>query len=615
MIQEVEMINWRAYEKRSFTFKPGLNFIMGPNGRGKTSILEAIAYGLTGEPSVLSDRDMLLRNPDKPATVKLKFKIKDILYRIERTQMPGKAGEASIFELSTNKKLASYHKNVTEKVEELMGVSADFLRRIVYMAEGDVFRFLQDPPGKAMNQQVQHVLGITQLDEFQTSLKAAQSELKEKSRSLKSFQQRIDDSHITPHQTIDGMINFLNIQKEKIIKDMLDYQGELSRLIEENQSLISLEKKIQDRKGYFKVGPAYVEKLETEPLVKFFDELETQTKNWRDDQIKSEKEISRLEGQHDSHKRVLELISKIDDESGEVPCPVCKKPMTPEEHRKVVEDEQNEVNHIEKKISQFSKFVLQRQNNITDAMIVIDNLSEIRNNVVHGQYREINPNMTMLEIQEIASKSKDNPKQKELTENITNIKTKLNELENARANLISIQNQLQKDGFSNPDEITNMLVQIETRILAVDAARKAAENTLTDMRDVGLDSIYTQIASIWNNYMQHGNWTLRFDTEGLPKLVEDSDREFAFGQFSGGEKTALLVMIHTVIAHHFSNCDFLLVDEPLEHLDPINRRSLIQFFVSACQNKFFDQAFISTYEESLVRKYISKEYVNIIHIR
>ena len=67
----------------------------------------------------------------------------------------------------------------------------------------------------------------------------------------------------------------------------------------------------------------------------------------------------------------------------------------------------------------------------------------------------------------------------------------------------------------------------------------------------------------------------------MPTLQDGEGRQLDLSQFSGGEKTALLIMLHTIIAHHFSRSDFLLIDEPLEHLDPINRRSLIRFLVGA----------------------------------
>lgn len=47
-INHVKIKNFRKIEEWDITFKPGFNLIKGVNGRGKTSVLEAIAVGLGG---------------------------------------------------------------------------------------------------------------------------------------------------------------------------------------------------------------------------------------------------------------------------------------------------------------------------------------------------------------------------------------------------------------------------------------------------------------------------------------------------------------------------------------------------------------------------------------
>jgi DNA repair exonuclease SbcCD ATPase subunit len=140
MINHIEIINWRAYEQLKLHFDQGIT--MGANGKGKTSILEAIAYALTGEPATLKDRGKLLRHPERLATVRLSFTVDEQPYLVERSQSHKRADKAKLIRLGDKKALAFNHKQVTRRIEELMSVSEDFLQRIVYMAEGDVFRFL-----------------------------------------------------------------------------------------------------------------------------------------------------------------------------------------------------------------------------------------------------------------------------------------------------------------------------------------------------------------------------------------------------------------------------------------------------------------------------------------
>ena len=84
MIEWVEVRNWRVYDLRRVDFGTGITFLMGANGAGKTSLLEAIAYGLTGEVNTLKNPRGLLRDPAKPAVVRLAFTLNGHHYEVER---------------------------------------------------------------------------------------------------------------------------------------------------------------------------------------------------------------------------------------------------------------------------------------------------------------------------------------------------------------------------------------------------------------------------------------------------------------------------------------------------------------------------------------------------
>ena len=43
-IDSIQVKDWRNFQEASYQLKPGLNFITGQNGCGKTNLLEAISY-------------------------------------------------------------------------------------------------------------------------------------------------------------------------------------------------------------------------------------------------------------------------------------------------------------------------------------------------------------------------------------------------------------------------------------------------------------------------------------------------------------------------------------------------------------------------------------------
>lgn len=48
IVKEIRLKNYRKFKDARFTFKPGVNLITGPNGSGKTTIVEAIGFAVYG---------------------------------------------------------------------------------------------------------------------------------------------------------------------------------------------------------------------------------------------------------------------------------------------------------------------------------------------------------------------------------------------------------------------------------------------------------------------------------------------------------------------------------------------------------------------------------------
>ncbi len=64
MITSLRLQNFRSYRDESFEFEPGVNIIVGPNGSGKTNLLEAVLVLSRGSSYRARDPDIIMR--DKP---------------------------------------------------------------------------------------------------------------------------------------------------------------------------------------------------------------------------------------------------------------------------------------------------------------------------------------------------------------------------------------------------------------------------------------------------------------------------------------------------------------------------------------------------------------------
>lgn len=615
MIHSVEMINWRAYEKREFQLEPGITFLMGSNGAGKTSVLEAICYGLTGEAAMFDSktRPKLLRNPDINATVNLTFEIDNKKYRVSRSQSPKAAADAELKRLVDGKVLASNHSQCTRQTSKLMGVSADFLRRIVYMAEGDVFRFINEPPGEALELQIRQVLGLTQLDEFTTALDRSQKQLKQRMETLQELSNDLGRLNIHTQNDLQDRLKAGENTRSLLLDHLEDNKAQVIQIqatLDGNNRLQKFLADIQNAQSQSTFG--WTGFAET-PLLEFVRNLEQAIDNLSIQRQELAIQTARLEGEKQAQHKILAILEPYENHLETLPCPVCQKPMTEPERHSILSDLRMSDKKLELEIDDLRQNDVRFKTELEGLRGRFDILKELRNVIAHANLPNIKSTSTFEQIGAVVSKDDEKRAYLLTLENQRQeIQHRLSELQTQQAEHLAIQKRMAELGFNQPEEVNDALVALEVRSLSIRSADLASRQTLVTQRNSDMRSIYSQIARLWGAFTGEEEWQIALDGKGLPTLENEIGRKFDLHQLSGGEKTALLIMLHTIIAHNFSKSDFIMVDEPLEHLDPVNRRSLIRFLVQSYRRGMFKQAIVATFEESLIRKYLSEDGVKVV---
>lgn len=618
MITYLKMVNWRAYDQREVHFKKGLTFLMGANGTGKTSMLEAISYALTGEAALFkrSDRAQLLKDSAKPGTVTLRFKVQGTNYEIHRTQNPDRAGNAVMVCLSDQKTLARTHASITAQVEKLLGVSDEFLRRIVYMPEGEVFNFLNAPPKNALDGQIRAVIGLVQLDEFAVALKASGKHFKSRLKSLQDLNADLTRLEVRSLDELESKLNAGEMAKQQIL-DQLDQIGREIGAIEQSQgALKKLKREVDLMLKMVHTAPEQWQSFTNTPVLSYFDQLQERVRDAESHATEIAFVIARLDGQDGAFQRILSLLEPYQDSSDTVPCPVCQKPLTRSERQSILETIKNDIETLKQERQRRLQQKQIAQNQTQAFQEQVSRLQSLRNILAHTELPGVHPAQPFDKIADAVANltsEEENVRIAELEEKQKTARRYLADLESHRSEYHAIQKRLNDFNYRSPEELDDEIVRIEIRMLSIRAALRATEATLRDQQNTDMRIVYEQIADLWSSFREEEGWGVRFNAAGFPVIHNsEMETELDLRQLSGGEKTALLVMLHTIIAHHFSRSDFLLIDEPLEHLDPINRRSLIRFLVDAYRYNVFGQAIIATFEESLIRKYQSIEGVNIV---
>jgi exonuclease SbcC len=153
MIRRLRMVDFKVFQDQELLFKPGTTAIVGPNGSGKTTILEAIEFALfrsiTRKEKAIRKVEEVIRHSCRKARVELDFiaPINRREYRVVRTIHPGETN-ADLFLGKNREPEVSDPKRVDDEIVKLLGMDRNAFSALTYVRQGEIFKLSRDTPSK-----------------------------------------------------------------------------------------------------------------------------------------------------------------------------------------------------------------------------------------------------------------------------------------------------------------------------------------------------------------------------------------------------------------------------------------------------------------------------------
>jgi len=627
LIRELQIKNWKCHDNLYLEFKKGVNFIIGDNGIGKTSILEAIVFGLIGRVRRKTKNNFKRIGSTGYVEVSIKFEQNNKKYEIRRN-LQG-SGFTRLTRLSESD--LTDPKDISQLILKIFNSNQAFLENILFSPEGETYEFLKLDSKELINY-LENLIGIGRIREFRNLVSNLQQffkkKKKENERYIKTFKDfKIKEDFgdkiqlIADSQLLTGKLESLDFE----IKKKKDEISKIKKKIDEKYSknsdyaklLSESEKKYKQNPDIFldlNLDGFSIQKLLSKKdiinriIIEYSEKLAIMYQEIKNQEKKIVKNELRLE-ENEKIKVIIDKLKINYDLKTKVFCPLCKKLLSKNEFLQVHKDTIDESSALEKEIGKIKQEIMNNENIERDLKYKYKNYEELLGLL------ESNRNFDTENIRLIESGIQ--KYEKEMTQRINELKKNVDKQYSLQKKLGEIKNTLRdiKTAEKVKDALKfnkNYRENIKGELIC-DITRDALDNLLNKQRDLNLNHLVDEIKKIWNIFFPYEDRDLYFDDKYIP-YFKKKDEIIPFDNASAGEKMILLVLIKTILLKTYTKIPFLIFDEPLEHLNFENRINIIDYLVEIYNKGFINQLIITTFEESLTRKLRNLKDVNIISL-
>ena len=597
-LKEISVSGFRAFNTEyTFQFDDKLTVFVGMNGTGKTSLCDAIQFGILGKLPQYKDvkeaafQDMIINrnNPDRRVKVLLKFSNGAFIRR--------------------EKKSKGILKPTQEvKISESQGVPAisyeDF-RSTIYLRQEQIRRFIEaDKKTKIQELSsllgVEAIIGITEgIREFNERLKKVVKTTQQRLDELQRREKSVKEQHIIVSKLEKGIKEKWQLSEEELsnkltVANIVSTARGIWRDFDEICSKLNLSPLSEVKEDITSVG-VFIHEFENRKstvykaiedgikAVERYNTIKEELEKLDEESIKrenadAEKEIEKKRNEIDIKSEYAKLIASAKDYlSKRKPsnCPICERPIDADKILRHLEEastkESREIEELKKEIKKLEKII--KENNKK-----LDHIQTLKN-----------------ELSNIVSKyavDENYFKLKEKFEKISDEFEQLKDLFNLR------QEKRKADGLQDLVPSAEEIQRVEKELKhltslskVIDVLNDELQNRYTDFinqRLEELDSYVEEYIRILAPHPRFSKVYIRYegDSYWLKGVSEDGEEVYVRTLFSTAQlnETAIILLLAMASSarHRY---EFILLDDPSQSLDKAGKKKLAELLVKVAELK------------------------------
>ena len=215
MIRRLRLQNFKVYKNQEFNFEKGTTAILGPNGSGKTSILEAIEFALfrmvTRKEKKVPKLEELINHQGKRAKIELEFvaPINRRSYTVVRIINPGET-QADLFLTGNKQPETSGVARVDDQIVELIGMDRHAFSALTYVRQGEIDRLSRLAP-KGRRTDLYSMMGLSVYDKESSRIQKEIRQIDKEIENIEESKKRLEEvrKHLPNQKEIEAALRAL----------------------------------------------------------------------------------------------------------------------------------------------------------------------------------------------------------------------------------------------------------------------------------------------------------------------------------------------------------------------------------------------------------------------
>lgn len=613
-LERIRLKTFGCFQQRDFQLHDGINLIFGPNFSGKSTLVNAIFFTLTGKPIVPRVDTSAIKNAKAySGTAGLQFIVDGERYQLyratgKRIQLRSEKNGAWQIVFDENRV------RVTETLlQERFGIMHEQLALTTFLREGEIFEFLARQ--STSRRDILHtLLGIDRLIEVRERFidtrriaKREQGRIRAHQNSLRFNAQNVDQAEIERiEEKLKGLETAYGAETgdAALIAEWLQHQERLQKRLdtltrEQNEALSGFNDVAHLREMIAKI----------ENSIQGAAGLETK----REELIQ---QIGSLESQIAALTNVCNTLRTL-IENDEQHCPTCYQEVEREVVQQIIDEKENEKSQRRAELDTHKQSLDTETENLKSRRELEQRLQTFRGLLtrfeqhsgeiaeIQNELRDLTTRLTERGIQ----KGEEVPSETPMGLDKPKLKAQIDR-ERQRLDRLKQQEAVRLDRLGALQRVNRDAAKVEKTLLSLELACAGVDKTIETLQRQILKPAEEELHH-WLEKMElfsssRGSGSVSRGSGGqtrvdlqrqhlLPSLTIDGvDRSLML--LSGSEKMFLYLCFKVALAKVLGNPGFFVFDDPTLHLDE-ERKALMVGFISQLAEEH--QVVVTSYDEDV----------------